>query len=56
MRLNANKTKSIVVCRSRTYAPDYGDLTRGGAELEEARNLRIPGVTFDSKLTFEVDL
>ena len=41
---------------SRTYAPDCGDLTLGGAVLEEAKSLRILAVTFDSKLTFETNL
>ena len=35
MRLNPKKTKSMVVSRPLTSAPDYGDLTLGGAELEE---------------------
>ena len=35
MRPNPKKAKSIVVSRSRTIAPGYGDLTFGGAELEE---------------------
>ena len=43
----------MVVSRSRTNAPVYGDLTVGGAELEKVKSLRILGVTFDSKLTFD---
>ena len=31
--VNPKNTKSIVVSRSRPYAPVYGDLTLGGAEL-----------------------
>ena len=54
MRLNPRKMKSVVVNRSRTYAPGYGDLTLGGAEHEKKMNLRILGVPFDSKLTFEI--
>ena len=53
MRLNIKKTKVMVVSRSRTIAPGYGDLTLGGTELEEVKSLRILGMTFDSKLTFE---
>ena len=34
MSLCPKKTKSMVVSRSRTFAPDYDDLTLGGAELE----------------------
>ena len=37
MRLYPKKTKSIVVSRSRTYAPDYGDLTLSATELEEVK-------------------
>ena len=44
MRPNPKKTKSIVVSRSEAYAPGYGNLTFGGAELEEVKNLRILGV------------
>ena len=44
----------MVVSRSRTYAHDYGDVTVGGAELDEIKSLRVFGVTFDSKLTFEI--
>ena len=29
------KIKSMLVSRSRTYAPGYGALTLGGAELQE---------------------
>ena len=45
-----------MVSRSRTCAPGYGDLTLGGAEVEEVNDLRILGVTFDFKLTFEMHL
>ena len=53
MRLNIKKTKSVVVSRSRTIAPGYGDLSFDGTELEELKSLRILGVTLDSKLKFE---
>ena len=56
MRLNPKKTKSMVVSPSQTIAPDYGDLTLGGAELVEVKGLRILGVILDSKLTFEIHL
>ena len=35
MRLNPKKTRSMLVSRSRTIAPGYGDLTLIGAEFEE---------------------
>ena len=41
----------MVVSRFRIYARGYGDLTLGGAELEEVKSLRILGVCFGSKLT-----
>ena len=50
------KMKSMVVSRSRTYAPGYGNLTLGDAELEELKSMRILGVTLGSKLTFETHL
>ena len=56
MRPNPKKTKSMVVNRSRTSAPGYGDLTLGGAELEELKSPRILGETFDSRLTFDIHL
>ena len=56
MRLNPCKTKSMVVSRSQTIAPDYFDYTLGGEELEEVKSLRILRVTIDSKLTFETHL
>ena len=46
----------MVVCLSQTIASGYGDLTFGAAELEVANSLRIPGITLDSKLTFETHL
>ena len=47
------KTKSVMVSRSRTKSTDYGDLTLGGAELGDAKSLRILVVPLDPKLTFE---
>ena len=55
MGLPPKKTKSIVVSRSRISAPGYGDLTLGGAVLE-VKSLRILGVAFNFKLTFETHL
>ena len=49
-------TNSKVVSQSRTYAPGYGDLTFGAAELGEVKSLHILGVTLDSKLTLETHL
>ena len=51
VRLNPKKMKSMVLSRSRSNAPGYGDLTLGGAELEDVKCLRIFGVILDTKLT-----
>ena len=53
MKLNASKTKSMIVSRSRTMHPQSAPLTIGGAVLKESDDLVILGVTFDSKMTFE---
>ena len=37
MRLKHKKIKSMVVCRSRTYAPSYGDRTLGCVETLDSR-------------------
>ena len=39
MKLNLAKTKSILVIRSQTIAPGYGDLTLGGVEFEEIKTV-----------------
>ena len=56
MKLNSKKAKYMVLSRTLSYAPGYGDLTLDGVELQEVKSLRILGVTFDSKLTFETHL
>ena len=56
VRLNPKETKSMVISRSRTNAPGYGDLTLDGAKLEEVKSRRILGVSLDSNLSFETYL
>ena len=56
MKLNASKTKTMIVSRSRTMHPQSPPLTIGGTVLKEADDLVILGVTFDSKMTFEKHL
>ena len=56
MKLNASKTKTIIVSRSRTMHPESPPLTIGGTVLKESDDLVIFGMTFDSKLTFEKHL
>ena len=56
MKLNASKTTTMIVSRSRTLHPRLPPLTIDGTVLKESDNLDILGVTFDSKLTFEKHL
>ena len=56
MKLNASKTKTMIVSRSRTMRPQSPALTIGGTVLKESDDLVILGVTFDSKMTFEKHL
>ena len=56
MKLNASKTKTMIVSRSRAMHPLPLTLTIGGTVLKELNHLVILGVTFDSKLTFEKHL
>ena len=53
MKLNANKTKTMIVSRSCKIHPRSPPLTIGGTVLMESDDLVIFGVTFDSKMTFE---
>ena len=52
MKLNASKTKTMIVSRSRTMHPQSPLLKIGGTLLKWSDDLVILGVTFDSKLTF----
>ena len=56
MKLNAIKTKTMIVSRSRTMHPQSPALTIGGTVLKESDNLVILGVTFDSKMIVEKHL
>ena len=59
MKLNASKTMTMIVSRSRTMHPQLPLLTIGGTVLKESDDLDILdilGVTFDSKMTFEKHL
>ena len=53
MKLNASKTKTMIVSRSRTMHPQSPGLAVGGTVLKESDDLVILGVTFDFKMTFE---
>ena len=56
MKFNAGKTKTMVVSRSRSLNPPSPALSVDGTVLEDLSFLEILGVTFDSKLTFEMHL
>ena len=53
MKLNASKSKTMIVSRSRTMHPQSLPLTIVRTVLKESDDLVILEVTFDSKLTFE---
>ena len=53
MKLNASKTKTMIVSRSRTRHPQPPPLTIDDTVLKESVDLDILEVTFDSKLTLE---
>ena len=54
MKLNASKTKTMIVSRSRTVHPQLTPLTLDRTVLKESADLVILGVTFDAKITFEM--
>ena len=56
MKLNASKTKTMIVSMSRTMHPQSPALTSPRTVLKESDDLVILGVTFDSKMTFEKHL
>ena len=53
MKLNPNKTHTIIVSRSRTPQPAHPPLSLCGSRLELSNSLKLLGVTIDNKLTFE---
>ena len=56
MKLNASKTKTMIVSRSRTMHPQSSALSIGGTMLKQSDDLVILGVAFGSKMTFEKHL
>ena len=56
MKLNASKTKAMIVSRSRTMHSQSPPLTIDGTALKKSHDIDILGVTFDSKSTFEKHL
>ena len=53
IKLNASKTKTMIVSRSCTMHAQSPPFTIGGTVLKESGDLVMLGVTFDSKMTFE---
>ena len=56
MKLNASKTKTMIVSRSLTVHPPLTLLTIDGTMLKESADHVILGVTIDAKMTFEKHL
>ena len=48
-----NKTKALVMSRSRTVSPPHGDFFLSEVYIRASPNLNILGVKFDRELTFE---
>ena len=53
MKLNANKTQSMIVSRSRTLVPNHPDLFIDDVVLHTCDSFKILGIVFDRKFTFE---
>ena len=53
MRLNPNKTQSMIVSRSGTVFPPHPDLLLYRTSLNSCDSFKILGVVFDSKFSFE---
>ena len=56
MKSNASKSTTMIVSRSRIMHPQSPTLPIGGTVLKESDDLVVLGVTFDSKMTFEMHL
>ena len=56
MKLNASKTKTMIVSKSCTMHPLSPPLPIARTVLKESDDLVMLGVTFDSKMTFEKHL
>ena len=54
--MNASKTKTMIISRSRTIHPQSPPLAIGGTVLKESDDLVILGVTYVSKMTVEKHL
>ena len=52
MKLNAKKTKSLIVSRSRTVNPPHPQVLVSGCPIDNSDHLTILGINFDSKFNF----
>ena len=53
MKLNATKTQSLIISRSRTLVPNHPDLSIDDVVLQTCASFKILGIMFDNKFTFE---
>ena len=56
MKLNPNKSKELIVSRSRTILPEHPNLFIDGVLVNTVDHLKLLGVTLDSKLTLKLQL
>ena len=56
MKLNPSKTQSMIISRSRTSDPPHPALSINNVVLANSSSLKILGVIFDSRLTFELHI
>ena len=53
MKLNPSMSKELIGNRSRTHLPAHPNLSINGALIDQVDQLKLLGVTLDSKLAFE---
>ena len=53
MKLNPQKTQSMIISRSKTLYPQHSELHINNTVLATCNSFKILGLTFDNKLTFE---
>ena len=51
--MNPMKTRALVIFRSRTLAPFFPNLVLDGTVVERVTELKVLGVVFETKLSFE---
>ena len=53
MKMNASKTKSFIVSRSRTNYPPHPTIYINDTPIADTKSMKFLGINFDSKLSFE---